>query len=297
MAWLYAVPYERILDPLGATHANLWTLGLVSVWRVAILIRVFVVLLGFTAWGAAITVLVIADAIALFSLRVLPVSVLQLMGGVRVSDRESLIQSFGMNIFCIGGCSLPILLLMTFGILAATRVRWAAPTSLSAKSRRPSLPLWLVCFWSLAVWPLILPMTQPEQQLRSHAEKLLINHDVEGSLAFMSAHQQDEFPPHWDPPIRQRGLDFLCKTFNAMEKQPAAPWVRALYVNMLREELQYWFRYENHHEKDKLSTLLNTVPEATAIVAEFRAIDEDRARAIFKPHVENWEMSRPEASR
>ncbi|MFI5402219.1 MAG: hypothetical protein ACHQ1G_04720, partial [Planctomycetota bacterium] len=47
MAWLYAVPYERFLSPADAMAANLLTLGLVSVWRVALMVRVLVVLMGY----------------------------------------------------------------------------------------------------------------------------------------------------------------------------------------------------------------------------------------------------------
>ncbi len=32
LAWAYAVPYERFLSPVDAAEANLWTLGLVSLW-------------------------------------------------------------------------------------------------------------------------------------------------------------------------------------------------------------------------------------------------------------------------
>ena len=28
LAWLYAVPYERLLDPVSAAYANIWTLAL-----------------------------------------------------------------------------------------------------------------------------------------------------------------------------------------------------------------------------------------------------------------------------
>ncbi len=36
LAWLYAIPYERFLSELGSVEANLWTLTVVGVWRVAL---------------------------------------------------------------------------------------------------------------------------------------------------------------------------------------------------------------------------------------------------------------------
>jgi hypothetical protein len=40
LAWLYGIPHERFLSVTAATDANLATLALVSVWRVALMIRV-----------------------------------------------------------------------------------------------------------------------------------------------------------------------------------------------------------------------------------------------------------------
>jgi hypothetical protein len=46
LAWLYGIPYERFLSPLAAFNANLWTLGIVTIWRVAWVTRVVSVLRG-----------------------------------------------------------------------------------------------------------------------------------------------------------------------------------------------------------------------------------------------------------
>src|SRR4051812_46517892 len=33
LAWLYAIPFERFLDPVSAMQANVYVLGLVATWR------------------------------------------------------------------------------------------------------------------------------------------------------------------------------------------------------------------------------------------------------------------------
>ena len=47
LAWLYAIPYERFLTPMQAATANYITLGVVAVWRVALMVRVASVLMGY----------------------------------------------------------------------------------------------------------------------------------------------------------------------------------------------------------------------------------------------------------
>ncbi|GDY23995.1 hypothetical protein LBMAG56_53420 [Verrucomicrobiota bacterium] len=49
LAWLYAIPVERFLDPLASAKANLALLAVVALWRVVLLARVLSVLHG-VAW-------------------------------------------------------------------------------------------------------------------------------------------------------------------------------------------------------------------------------------------------------
>ncbi len=49
LAWLYAIPYERFLSPLGATKANVWTLALVSEGGIGALAFAGLTVVGWTA--------------------------------------------------------------------------------------------------------------------------------------------------------------------------------------------------------------------------------------------------------
>jgi hypothetical protein len=44
LAWLYGIPYERFVNDVDAAQANVWTLELVSLWRVLLISRVVSVL-------------------------------------------------------------------------------------------------------------------------------------------------------------------------------------------------------------------------------------------------------------
>ncbi len=82
LAWLYGIPYERFLSPLGATNANLRTLALVSIWRVALLVRVVSVVFDLPVRAAFALVMLVADVAALAALYLVPLPVIHLMGGI-----------------------------------------------------------------------------------------------------------------------------------------------------------------------------------------------------------------------
>src|SRR5205823_5503904 len=111
LAWLYAIPYERFLDPLQATQANLITLGIVATWRVMLMIRVGVVLMGLSVWGSLGLVMAYADIVALIAVSLMPeVPVIREMGGVRspLNDAEAAVKGAGNLVGCCGGGTLPI---------------------------------------------------------------------------------------------------------------------------------------------------------------------------------------------
>ena len=54
IAWLYGFPFERMTTPDGAVKGRLWTLLIVSTWRVALMIRVLHVLFQVPVSHAAV---------------------------------------------------------------------------------------------------------------------------------------------------------------------------------------------------------------------------------------------------
>jgi hypothetical protein len=162
LAWLYAIPFERWMSPGEATLWNLRLLGIVSVWRVALMIRVIGVVYGAgPLWRVIATVLLFGDAVMLIAIRFVPVPVLHMMGGVRMTESEQLVLGTTLLLQIVGFPALFILLTMT---LAPTSAPWT-PMIFSERSRVHGTS-WLLAALSILIWPFILPVTQPECQTR-----------------------------------------------------------------------------------------------------------------------------------
>lgn len=170
LAWLYAVPYERFLSPFDAARANLLTLAVVALWRVLLMIRVLVVRFNYGVSAAVVLVLAFGDGVALLGLGFSPVQLIEMMGGLEpLPENEALVRTATSCLWLLGAVTMPI------WCIAANLDRSTIRLSLSAPPRnempgRPGLSLWGLAFASLAVWALVLPLTQPEQQLRFQVE-------------------------------------------------------------------------------------------------------------------------------
>jgi hypothetical protein len=267
MAWLYAVPYERFVDPVEAMRLNLSTLGLVSLWRVALMVRVLMVWLQFPFFGAVCTVLLFADGVALLAIVFAPMPVLHLMGGVRLAPTEAVLVATAGTVFCFGGCTLPCWF-VGWATAHAARPKKGQPVELI--KARPSGPLWLLAVFSVAVWPFVLPHTQPEQRLRRSADTLFKAGQFAEALDLMSQHSPDDFPPHWAPPPHQITLrlyndDPLLEAWRVLLERPTAPWVRALYVEKLRTLLLN-VRSAEADAANVLAELLVRLPEGEQLL-------------------------------
>jgi hypothetical protein len=78
----------------------------------------------------------------------------------------------------------------------------------------------------------VLPLTQPKQIHRRHAERLLFVNQVSDAISYMSEHQRADFPRHWDPPPRF-GLGKFTPAIDLVLAESEAPltatWVRDLF--------------------------------------------------------------------
>ena len=268
LAWLYAIPYERFLTPVEAMQANLATLGLVSIWRVALMMRVLVVHMNYLPVAAFFVVMVFADSVALLALNFVPVPILNVMGGIQTPGPDQVLQGTACAICQLGSCSLPIWIIGALSTLPIARpVR--SPISDPAPSA-PSFSLWALALVSLAIWAVILPVTQPEQQLRHQVETHFKEGQVGLALAEMSAHVPEDFPPNWDPPppphYKWEGQESpqLFEVFEEMSKTSPAPWVRDVYVKKLHEWL--WSGYFDPDNQLRMMKLLKTLPERTVLL-------------------------------
>ncbi len=245
MAWLYAIPFERWLSPGDATRANLWLLGIVSVWRVALMARALSVLYQVRWLSALVPVMVFSVAMALLALQLIPSPLFMIMGGVRLTESESII--LGTRLWITAACVLtgPVWLLVYL-------VQWGKfpwqPAFCEARQPVPvsgGLVSLLVASW--LVWLPILPTTQAEQALRFQAEQAIRGGRFEQLCQLAAAHPAGDFPPHWDPPPRIGYGEQQPNLIDAMQgilQHQAPPWLRAVYEEKLDaylDQLAAWY--------------------------------------------------------
>lgn len=86
-ALLYAIPVERIVDLKTAQSINAWFLGIVAVWRVALLFRYLVVVAKLHAFVVTtVSVLLLSGILVTLTLLNLEHVVFDLMAGIRAED-------------------------------------------------------------------------------------------------------------------------------------------------------------------------------------------------------------------
>ncbi len=231
--------------------------------------RVLVVLFSYTPWAATAVVLFFANTVALAALLFVPVPVLHLMGGFRVSPADSVLLGVAHAVLHFGCCTWFLWCVLAAGAWSRSQLRWRASDPAAANVSRPSLPLWGLALVSLGVWAVVLPFTQPEQQLRWRVERLFAEDRIAEALTETSAHRRSDFPPHWEPPPRQyfRSLSGtkhpLLKVCQEVVSQPTAGWVREIYLGKLQELLR-----SRRFDPFILVDLMLRLPEADALLRE-----------------------------
>jgi hypothetical protein len=275
-AWLYAIPYERFLSPLEATRMNLITLAVVSLWRVALMVRVLRVLFNFWYAASLCLVMLFADAVALVLLTFLPFPLIDVMGGLHLSAGQRLTQEVAVSVCLLGGCSLPLWLLGGGICLYLSPARWVSER---AMPQRLQTGLIVLAFTSVLIWAAILPFTQPEQQHRREVERAYEAGDLDQALALLSSHSEDDYPPHWQPPGPRAGT--FRRTFrpgrewaaviDRVSADDVAPWVQRRYIDRVRGLPQRLFY---SHDRDALPALgraLSRTAEGRALIEELKA--------------------------
>jgi hypothetical protein len=270
LAWLYAVPYERFLGAADAVRANLLTLAVVAVWRVALMVRVVQVLMGYRVLSAVLLVLAFADLVAFLAALLTPRPVFAIMGGVRLTESEILIRSVTHNLMCLGGCSFPIWLFAAIAQVGSDKPAWRLAAETAPVAVVPSRGLLALAFTSLVVWVFILPTTQAEQRLRHTAERDLREGRIAEAVTFMSAHAAMDFPPHWEPPPRMGYGETnppLLDILEAIVERPTAPWVELAYLEKVWPFVgNYGVHYLSTTEVSRLVRLLSRWPLASSQV-------------------------------
>lgn len=167
LAMLYAIPIERLGDELLSTQVNLASLGIVSLWRVLLAIRIVSVLRQISLIRAMFQIMWAVDTLVVVALFFSGFSLIAIMGGVRLSPAEQLLSEVQMTIFPIALFSWPVWMIGYFVSCFAGAVPQDAACRDSSVSRGM---WWLVAAWfGLAIVGCL--WAQPEQFRKHRVEQ------------------------------------------------------------------------------------------------------------------------------
>jgi hypothetical protein len=252
IAWLYGIPFERFMDSRAATIANLWLLGIVSVWRVALITRVLSVVFSVPWMRASGWVLVAAsvEVVVVLFFRVMGEAIGRSMGGMRNSPEQDLILHVLNAVFVTCVFAAPALLIVMVGT-ARLFPEKARLTELPKNGRFPALTLGIA--W--AAWILIAIPSQRELGKEYRYRSLLKEDSFKQALAYLNTLEPEDWPraksfrpDPYDGEVRE-WLPGLMAEVRGNEKQ----WIQKKLIWVFERTFDHrWSLYSG----DELVTIL-----------------------------------------
>jgi hypothetical protein len=275
LAWVYAIPVEHFLTEADATRANLWLLGIVSLWRVLLITRVASVLWSVWHIAAFLPVMLFANSVLLLLVWMMPKPVVEFMGGIRLSEADQVVFDVMLVLQVLGIFAWPVWLLGT-GIVAGI---WRRSWHFSPKGSSQPVS---VGAWAAGVLPFVvlLPptiMSQSTQWLRREVESDLRRGRYESALRRMSAHERTDFPPVWNPPPRigyGETAPPIVEVAEQLTQTKSSSWVRELFLEKLKTKLSTkdpYFTIWQILEEDEMIryvAVLEKLPERDHLLAD-----------------------------
>lgn len=229
LAWLYAFPVEIVADEETALRFNLTMLSTVSIWRVALFARFLSIRYAVSAWVTLLWVLVPCMVIAFVALFSAMMSMVSIMGGLRLTKTQLILQTYQGNLLSlITTAFLPVLI----GLLVSLVVlcRRERPAQLDA--RRNGVVSRAAWWLPLVVTVVLLAgaaVFQPRIYRASNVDRLLADGNVDAAIQLMAGLNPAAMPIVWDPPPhfpkgrsqKPRIVD-LCESLNRL-RPPA--WI------------------------------------------------------------------------
>ena len=242
LAWLYAIPVERFLSAATSVEVNIWLLGIVALWRVILIIRVITVLFNARIETVFPIVMLFADSVLLFLLAYMPRPILDVMGGVRLTDSERTLAGLTLFVQVVGMLAFPFWVIGSGIVFYFGQPAWSYQASIGDRLRKIHLSVWRVALMSILIWSVILPFTQPEQRLRFQVERMLRTGRLQDAITMMRGHRIDDFPPHWDPPPRLGYHERTPRMMDLIEMVNEGPddWVRHVYLDKFQRQFFGW---------------------------------------------------------
>jgi hypothetical protein len=282
LALVYAIPFDRMMSAEGAIRAKLWTLLVVSVWRVLLMSRVVSIVFGIAAAAAFWVIMLLGDGVVLGALAVAKLPLIQFMGGIRQTAAEQVLAGTRLTVTFLGFVSLPVWAIGALIVIGSRRMTWKVEATDGGTGGGVSKGIVLAAAAAVLVWVPFLPFTQPAQALRWRTEReLKLGHVAQG-IAMLSAHRPEDYPRHWDPPPRPGYGDDeppLLDVVQMIVERGAAQWVRRIYVEKLAARYLYGFEPLNTPDSDwaQLDHLLK-LGEDAALHEQYESQSEWRSQ-------------------
>jgi len=285
LALVYGIPYERFLSSADAVSANLWTLLFVAVWRLLLMSRVAAVFTNQSLWTSFALIMPVADCVVLVGLAWMPVPLLNVMGGIQLTDAEARLSLLHFQASFLSGVSL-FLWGPLGGIAYACRPSRALPM-LSRDESPPPRGLLILAIAMVLLWVPFLPARQGEQRLASKVDRAMKKGDIAGAIDEMSRHARTDFPPQWSPPPligwRDESPEILDVIDALIAHPEAAGWVREVFIDKFeRRSLSWGGPHGHYYTSEEINRVLNALPEGPALRRK-HSIELDVLKEISPP--------------
>lgn len=275
-AWLYGIPVESITDIITATKWNIAFLAIVSIWRVALMTRAVAVLTGVTSRRALVLIL----APAAFEMMVGSVSksmsLVQIMGGVRLPPHTKLLQE--ASHFATEAS----FWVFVAAVIACWRIKGVALTPLDRPGTTVApLSSFALSMASVAAWALAALPFHGKIVNRDRLEELVKRRKFSQAVDFASARTRADFPPdHYLPPVPGR-REFPLELLDALPAD-APGWLRDEWLGSAVEA--FTLRYGI--DRETWEKIVRSYPN---VADQVRARAEDlRSRSDRDYEEANW---------
>jgi len=204
-AWIYGIPVEAYTDIYTATQWNIAFLTIVSIWRVVLMARVLVVLSGTSVFHALGAILVPASAVMFLGAFFKGISLVGVMGGVRLSPHTQLLRdAANFTVLASIGCFFVGLFCVSLGRKALQGknvkvLQWRGGVSVPTPALAFAVGILMGGF--LAVQPV-----QKKVERNAHLSRLIRAGDFAGAVAYASQFEEKDFSRiHFLPPSPDKG--------------------------------------------------------------------------------------------